>query len=213
MSFILKALKKLEDEKAARKGGEVDLPGALLRADARPAHGRVQPVRWWIFIIVFAAGSGLTALLVQSRPRTSEAVRAEPPPPAVSATPQAQTPPPRQTAATETAPPVAAAPPPDDQAHSETSVAHRRQVPVKRRSAAPEQTEGPAPSVPAVAASTSLRVNGIALQDDPAESVAVINGALMKRGMAVGDMRVEEILQDRVRLSGPGGTVEVHLSR
>jgi hypothetical protein len=41
----------------------------------------------------------------------------------------------------------------------------------------------------------------------------VVNGALVKKGMTVGGMRVEEISPDRVRFSGAGGTVEVQLSR
>ncbi len=212
MSFILKALKKLEDEKAARKGGEVDLPGALLRADAAPAQGR--PVRWWLIIIVFAAGSGLTALLVQHRPGASTASRIESPPPAVSPPSEAPTPPAPQPAVVVEAPsPLASASAPAGPAPSGTSGTRRRLHGVGRKAAAPEQAERTTTPVPAVSASNGLRVNGIALQDDPDESVAVINGALVKRGMTVGEMRVEEILPDRVRLSGPGGTVEVHLSR
>lgn len=209
MSFILKALKKLEDEKAARNRGEVDLPGALLRAEATPAQGR--PVRWWLIILVFAAGSGLTAL--QHRPGTSTASRIESPPPAVYPLSEAPTPPaPRPVVAPET-PVSASASAPVERAPAGTPETGRPRHAAARIAAAPERTEGPATPVPAVSASNGLRVNGIALQDDPEESVAVINGALVKRGMTVGEMRVDEILPDRVRLSGPGGTVEVHLSR
>ena len=69
----------------------------------------------------------------------------------------------------------------------------------------PSRDDAPVPA--------GLKVNGIALQDDPGESVAVINGALVKKGMSVGGARVEEILQDRVRFSSGGGTFYVQLSK
>jgi len=72
------------------------------------------------------------------------------------------------------------------------------------------------PSIPQDATGSpppGLKINGIALQDDPAESVAVINGALLKRGMTVEGVQIEEIFQDRVRFSGARGTFEVQLSR
>ncbi|HEY6874639.1 MAG TPA: hypothetical protein VI298_18115 [Geobacteraceae bacterium] len=205
MSFILKALKKVEEEKAARQG-EVDLPSALLRADAPPAHGASRLSRWGIIVLVFAAGSGLTTLLVQNRPVASAPVRDQ----AAPVTPPPPVPPSAHpSAGTETVAPVATA-------VAEPPVkpgAHRQQLPPETRAAAAEPADNPAPLPPAGSAPPGLRVNGIALQDDPAESVAVVNGALVKRGMTVGGMRVEEILPDRVRFSGPGGTVEVHMSR
>jgi hypothetical protein len=58
-----------------------------------------------------------------------------------------------------------------------------------------------------------LTVSGIALQDDPAESMAVINGALVKTGMTVAGAVVDRIFLDRVRFKGNGGTFEVYLGK
>ena len=63
------------------------------------------------------------------------------------------------------------------------------------------------------AATPGLTVSGIALQDDPAESMAVINGALVKTGATVGGAQVDRIYLDRVRFKGSGGTFEVYLSK
>ena len=68
----------------------------------------------------------------------------------------------------------------------------------------------PEPTAPAPA---GLKVNGIALQDDPAASAAVVNGVLVKRGMMVQGLRVEEIMNDKVRFSGNGETYEVQISK
>jgi general secretion pathway protein B len=66
---------------------------------------------------------------------------------------------------------------------------------------------------PSGSSPAGLKVNGLAVQDDPSASVAVIDGMLVRRGMTVQGMRVEEILQDRVRFSRNGETYEVQISR
>jgi hypothetical protein len=71
----------------------------------------------------------------------------------------------------------------------------------------------PVQEAPAGSASTSLIVNGIALQDDPGQSMAVVNGQIVKRGMTVGGARVERIFLNRVRFRGNGGMFDVHLAR
>jgi type II secretory pathway component PulC len=64
-----------------------------------------------------------------------------------------------------------------------------------------------------VGAPSSLVVNGIALQDDPMESVAVVNGRILKKGMTIEGAEVDRIFLDRVRFRGDGGVFEVHLSK
>ena len=58
-----------------------------------------------------------------------------------------------------------------------------------------------------------MTVNGIALQDDPNKSMAVVNGQIVKRGMAVGGAEVDRIFLNRVRFKGNGGLFEVHLAK
>jgi len=82
----------------------------------------------------------------------------------------------------------------------------------------PPDRSGAAPSLPEQqaaldAATPSLTVKGIALQDDPAESMAVVNGALVKIGMTIGGVRVVGIFQDKVRFKGNGATFEVEMTK
>jgi hypothetical protein len=66
---------------------------------------------------------------------------------------------------------------------------------------------------PSDVASPALTVNGIALQDDPAESIAVVNGVIVKTGMTIGGVQVDRIFLNRVRFRGSGGTFDVHLAK
>ena len=220
MSFILKALKKVEQEKAVRDSGPIDVHGALLHGAGASAHAAPRLARWGVIALVFIAGSGLTYFLMdissepplrkEGRPDGPAAPGTASPAPALTAPPLpggAPMPPaaptapdnaaPRQTVAPASLPkPAAASPPPG------------RPAAVPDKPASPSishDAAGPPPS--------GLKVNGIALQDDPAESVAVVNGALLKRGMTVEGVQIEEIFQDRVRFSGAQGTFEVQLSR
>ncbi len=63
------------------------------------------------------------------------------------------------------------------------------------------------------AGSPALTVSGIAYQDNPAESMAVVNGALVKSGMTVAGVQIERIFVDRVRFRGNGGVFDVPLAR
>jgi hypothetical protein len=64
-----------------------------------------------------------------------------------------------------------------------------------------------------VEAPANLVVNGIAYQDDPSSSSAVVNGIFVKQGMAVAGARIERIYPNKVRFSGNGGAFEVYISR
>jgi Type II secretion system protein B len=220
MSFILKALKKVEQEQAARGNGPVDVHSALLHGDGTSAQAAPRLARWGVIALVFIAGSGLTYFLMdkstepplptEGRPVGPAAQGSALPAPAVTTSPLsggARTAPATPTARDDAASRQATAP---------TSLPEPAAVSTspKRHSAAPDKPARPSISEDAAGSPPpGLKINGIALQDDPAESVAVINGALLKRGMTVEGVQVEEILQDRVRFSGNGGTFEVHLSR
>lgn len=206
MSFILKALKKLEEEKAVRTGGEVDLPRALLRADAPPVQVAPRLVRWGVIVLVFAAGSGLTYLLTRSPVTSVQMAQPAATPTAANAPPVPAPPPavPVSDRLREPAPELAAS-------GQQRKVSARRQTHPKP--ALPANAGVMTEQQPRVLPPPELRVNGIALQDDAYESVAVVNGALVRKGMTVGGIRVEEIFQDRVRFAGAAGTFEVQLSK
>jgi len=219
MSFILKALKKVETEKAARGSGPVDVHSALLHGGGTSAQAAPRLARWGVIALVFIAGSGLTfflmgkstenPLLMEGRPVGTDAQGSALPAPAVAT--------PSLTGEARTSMPAPTAP--DNIASRQTitpaSLPEPAAVstPPRRPTAAGKPAS---PSIPQDATGSpppGLKINGIALQDDPAESVAVINGALLKRGMTVEGVQIEEIFQDRVRFSGARGTFEVQLSR
>jgi len=212
MSFILKALKKVEEEKKAHHEGPVDLNSAILRSGGAPVPSAPRLARWGVIALVFTTGCGLTYVLVQKGSGPAAEI-------------------PRQTASLASPPPVPSKPPPAEAIPSQPaaptdplSVTRRANASVTpsgpaeasprtgRKTPAPDQTPRHAVSQ-AEAPPTGLKVNGIALQDDPDESVAVVNGALLKRGMTIEGARVEEIFADRVRFAGSGGTFDVSLSR
>ncbi|GFO55084.1 hypothetical protein GMSM_20910 [Geomonas sp. Red276] len=57
-----------------------------------------------------------------------------------------------------------------------------------------------------------LRVTGIAWQNNSESSAAIVNGRMLQQGGSVDGYRIEKIFEDKVRLSGKGGTVEVPLT-
>jgi hypothetical protein len=212
MSFILKALKKLENEKSARKTDPVEIDSAILAPDSSSYSSQRRGGKWTIIPLVLMAGAGIIFFFLQKTPpHVTEARKmASNPAPAAQTAPLAQTMKPQaerpeQEGARINTPTGQVTPP-------------RQKVPEKRQERAHLQNDFAAPSVPDhqasfVAATPALTVSGIALQDDPAESMAVVNGALVKTGMTVGGALVDRIFLDRVRFKGNAGTFEVYLSK
>ncbi len=222
MSFILKALKKLEEEKTARRSGPHDINSALLTPD-RASSPRIsrKTLKLTAMLLVFVAGCGITYLLLRHDPASPTPARSSLPGEAPRAD-QADRP------LTNPPLPAAATPTPGGNASAEQGDAGNNSAlpaPGEKISAG----EAPLPSrnsrvaqlprtqhvsrEPSGSPPPGVKVNGIALQDDPAASVAVVNGILVRRGMSVQDMQVEEIFSDRVRFSGNGQTWEVHISK
>jgi general secretion pathway protein B len=220
MSFILKALQKVEEEKAAQRAKPQDINRAILTADTpAPRAARLVPAAT-VVVLLLLAGGGLAYLLL---PRESEPVRkpmqaamphedraASPRMPSAASSLPVQFA--ERSAATK--PTVTLAESPDKTSHvditapAKTSPAVKKPAPVASpRTEQPGQAESYGPPPP------GLKVNGIALQDNPAESVAVVNGLLVHRGAIVQGMKVEEILSDRVRFSGSGGKCQVLISK
>ncbi len=213
MSFILKALKKTENEKAARKNETAGINSALLATDNRSYSSPRRMAIWMIISLVFVAGGGTIYLLMRqtspppmqalknvlrsvqtSQPITSNqsSLQGDKPGPAdAGISPAVSLPTERTLSREKVREKITEAPPPN------SSTAH----------ALPEQ------EAPSDAATHSLTVNGIALQDDPAESIAVVNGVIVKTGMTIGGVQVDRIFLNRVRFRGSSGTFEVHLAK
>ncbi|SNB46102.1 general secretion pathway protein GspB [Geobacter sp. DSM 9736] len=230
MSSILKALKKLEQEKSTRKPHMPDLAGAVLKGE-RPAG----PRRWLIPVamsMVAVAAAAVTYFVMKhipaplTQPATiAVAVPSAAPSPeaagvlhAVPAPPDKSLAVPPLPAKSEKVPPRAA----KATTHLVTDSLKTGLKPAAPEPFATRPREGvtmqePAQTISVAATpqksddSPSIRISGIAWQKDSSSRYAVVNGRAVGEGAIVEGAKVEEILPDKVRFSSGSGTFEVHL--
>ncbi len=230
MSSILKALKKLEDDKAARRPDELKIDSEILRSSDTPSS--LSPTNAiLIAMLLLAGGSSATyffmkrdkvpepvvvqtpAASVQNKPvvPTTPVIKAERLPAEVPVVPSATF---KKTEvskpkADNTPPPVktatVAVPPAPKPAKPAPAVKPVTQA----KAAAPTRTL-PAASANGVPA---LRVNGIAFNDGGADSVAMINGVPLSSGSAIEGVKVVEIHENRVGFSYNGEKFEIPLGQ
>jgi general secretion pathway protein B len=200
MSLILDALKKLEQEKAARRSRQVEIRPALTgRKSAPTAVPWRQPALIAGAVILAVAVTMVTmrrfspqnlpvspapAPVRVESPRPMEPIAAVPGPAPVQSPVAVPTAPP--------APPQIIAP-----------VTAPPSSPPRSKNIEPERSS-PAPA--------DLKVTGIAWQDERAARRAVVNGALAGEGAVVAGARVVEIRQDQVRFSRDGQTYTVPIT-
>ena len=225
MSFILKALKKVEKEKASRETGQVALSTAILASDSRGFSSSRKSHGMIIIIPVLI----VAACVWYFSPFTSTTRVAHPPAAAPGTVSDGEPAPdgrgggggngvgsPSSMAIPHGVPVQGESPAPAAKAPEENEV-FRNTAGEKGREAPPERGSGSVESserqLPLVAAPSSLIVNGIALQDDPSKSIAVVNGRILKMGMTIEGARVDRIFLDRVRFRGNGGMFEVRLAK
>lgn len=196
MSLILDALKKLEQEKAARHSRQVELRPAITgRRDKPTSAPWRQPLLIASAIILAVA----TTIVVMGRfsqqnlpvAPTTAPVREESP---RVVAPKADVALPAPVPLIPVRPPVAILTPPVP-TKLLTPVVTPPLAPSRPKSIASEMTE-PAPA--------DLKVTGIAWQDERIARRAVVNGALLGEGAVVSGARVIEIRQDQVRFSRDG---------
>lgn len=222
MSSILKALKRLEEDKAERLDAPVDIARDILRQTRKTRH----PTPWKRLVPIFggvvvAAGT-LFLLYGWLSVRTSKPVtRAE----VVAAQPRSPQPPvivPVDVKAT-VLPAVPAEPeivevrmaPPPVAGTGEPAA--RPGSPAPKASATPKTLVPPPAAKPAPVATAEpsawprLSVSGIAFQAEREARLAVVNDLPVMEGTLIEDVKVEEILADRVRFASEGGTIEVLL--
>lgn len=219
MSFILDALKKLEKEKAARVGGNVNISDGILRNDycnggrrgRRPAPFiAVAGGIFFLALILVAAGIFLWRGRNGESERMSTAGDAnvqegaaafpEPPPPAASPAQVVRESPPAPPAPSAT--PVSPAPSPAAPVESAPPLP----PPVAAGENAGETHQAGAP------VGNSPVVSGIAWQQDRSSRRAVVNGVLVSEGKMAGGAKVVEIKQSSVRFSSNGRAFEVTIS-
>jgi general secretion pathway protein B len=230
MSSILKALQKVEEEKAARNGDGSGLPSNTLRAERKSE-------RSWLPLLLGMAGIAAVAVLItfylmggfsgrqgggvvtKAAPATGNGATVLP----VTMTPQPASPMPDV--------PALPAVPAGTVKVQENSSMMPKGAKMEVRQGLPPKPELVTPRVgnPNVTAESEevvkttpvskgqkavlprLKVSGIAWQKEDAASVAVVNGTPVMKGHTIDGFKVEDIFRDRVRFAGEGKTFELSI--
>ena len=223
MSSILKALKKLEDEKSVSKPGQLPIDARILQD--RSPKGIPRAVVGLIIIIVLAGGSSSTYLLMkQKQPEKTVASQMTPASlekqSNVSVSPVIENEkkninytnqkPALQTTKTNAKVENASRP-----VHSNTV---STKIPIETPQASkPADTVRVDETPHSWPVNTVIRpvltVNGIAFQEGSGDNLAVINGTTVSRGSIIEGAKVEEIQSDRVRFSQNGERFEIILNK
>lgn len=220
MSFILDALKKLEQEKAARRSAEINISAEIIRENRQMRRKVKRSVPVSVVLLAF----GLLILLGVSgtffwhkqdakKQATAVAMKPERMPPLVLEETDPQERVLAGPAASPARPMTAVA-----TEHSSRSVESKGRMQagkmntqssvnsdLKVRSEEPAREESGSKG-------SGITVSGIAWQDAPAARRAVINGDLVEEGAQVGGATVEEILPTKVRFSSGGRRFSVSIS-
>ena len=228
MSSILKALKKLEDEKATHKPDTLKIDSDILRVESPQRYSTTGVVL--AALLLFAGGSIATYMFmkqeaapvaVNNKPmQPSESTQLSPkvPVPAAGEIKAERLPvtieivPAQRSETTRLAPPKR-------QRQTATAKSAADGTPLQHNTQLKNDEQKKIPTVTAVqpTAVTNtvpvLMVNGIAYQDGIADSVAVVNGVPVAGGSMVEGAKVEVVQKDRVRFSYKGETFDVPLGK
>lgn len=222
MSSILKALKRLEEDKAVRLDAPVDIARDILRQPRKTRHPASRQLLVPVVGGLVVAVGALFLLQAWHSTRASEPVtQAEPavsqpqPPPSPAVAPievranalPAVSGEPEIVEVQMSPPPVAAA---VERAARPAGAAAGAVAPPKALVPPPDAKPAPAATVEQ-AALPPLAVSGIAFQTEREARLAVVNDLPVMEGTLIEGARVEEILADRVRFAWEGGTFEVLL--
>lgn len=240
MSSILKALKKLEEEKYVRRDGKVDVVKGMLRSTPRQ-NGMPR----WVLPVAIAGSACVAAImtyLVMGSP--SDRLRGADPADSLQAAyddgngkdsilkplpekkaeasrPMDETP---VTEASQAVSKKKAVPPATASNRATRTSSRVPEIPVKPQPSARERLPANDPGITAsnpdkpaqpsgIRHMPVLAVSGIAWQKDGSDRLAVVNGLSVTEGMVVGGAVVEKIFQDKVRFSYEMRTFDVPVGR
>lgn len=204
MSLILDALRKMEQERKARKQASTGIRQEVLNyrgGASKPDRPLYIPVA--VAVLLSAGAVGTYLYLAGRSTQAPPAVAAPatlPPQPAPKPVPQ-----PAQQLVPQPAPlpvPIAAPLPPPQQANQAVA-----QQPEKPRTKALQSMKQSEPVQPA--ADAPLVISGIAWQDERKLRRAVINGQLVGEGAEIQGAKVVEIRENRVKFSRNGSIFEI----
>jgi len=216
MSSILKALKKLEQEKVRRGDLAVDLALDIHRGARRQRYHRLLPACLVILTLGCVAAG---AWLLHSRAAEWIAAGARPPAPVSPLLPRAPLPPhpvPVNDAEMVAAMPQAPSQPLAEAASSVTQTPRRRSDRPQHPGRSPGRRSPSSPSRPAPGGAVlappgavgtdrpGRQLSGIVWQQDPAARMAIIDDLPVMVGTEISGAKVLEILPDRVVLTANG---------
>lgn len=224
MSSILKALKKLEQEKSGRFPDSLKIDSDILRT--ADSSRRFSPlILSLLLMLVFGGGAAVAVFFMKEKTAPQETTAVSP----VQTVERVISLPPPARTVPETLPAeIVVAPARRDTAGDlprkrpkspavtgkavNNSVNTTIRTAVAERAAKPAESNGTAflPAPPAVPA---LRVTGIAFQNSPADSMAIVNGMPVSSGSVIEGITVVEVRKDRVLFQRNGDKFEIQLGQ
>lgn len=230
MSSILKALKKLEDEKTSRFPDSLNIDSDILKSSHESR--KMSPlVVLLLLLLMFGGGAGAAYFIMKGNNKQPVAAAPQPITVVTAASSSPVAPQTAKPTATSAAKPVSAlvqkkpsavtAQKPQLKKAAAVSAQHSVAKPSPARSTAQQSSNKPLPAadngakneLPVSATMPTLRVNGIAFQNNSADSMAIINGIPVSNGSTVEGATVEEIRRDRVVFQRSGEKFEVKLGQ
>jgi hypothetical protein len=226
MSYILDALKKVENEKnrKTKAGGITSISGDLFQERIRrPSRGGARKTIVVIVLVSLATFAASWFFLKDDKKKgaatppsivttTATAPAPLPSPPAAA---PAQVLPPQQTPASPLPAPAVAVSPPTVAPKPVATVsdepersARTEKKSAKKPSALPPPQKAAVQTIPAPA---DIKLSGIAWQEERSARRVVINGFLLQEGAAVSGAKILEIHQDRVRFGSPAGIFDLRM--
>lgn len=233
MSSILKALKKLEDEKTSHSPESLKIDSDILKSGSEAR--RMSPLAALLAcVLIFGGGAGAAYFIMTGNttrptavpPQAATTIAPVPLQPPAATAPQAAKP--VQPLVKAVAVPIqkkpavaAAQPKAKPQKIAAVAAKHPASKPPKATlqhsndQPLPKADNGSKIELPPSASPTmpTLRVNGIAFQNNSADSMAIINGVPVSSGATVEGATVEEIRRDRVVFQKSGEKFEIKLGQ
>lgn len=227
MSSILKALKKLEHDQATQKPGQINIDSRILQERTKPGLSRITMMFCIIVILMVGSSStyyfmkrstsdSISVAITNSVPLSGEILQqpdknlqSDKKPYGTSSIEPDVTQP--KIIRKLEKPSLFQANSPIVSSSAQQPMPHTTIIPAK----APDTTQAPSKdaSTNVSSARPNLTINGIAFQDEGSDNLAVINGVTVSKGALIEGVKVEEILNDRVRFSQGGEKFEIILHK
>lgn len=225
MSSILKALKKLEQEKSGRFPDSLKIDSAILRT-VDSSRSFSPFVRVLLLLLVFGGGAAAAVFFMKETAVPQVTTKSSSVQPVKSIT---TLPPPAQVKSETLPTAIVIVPARGEQSgklplkqresktgtgKSATSRANQKiRSVVAEKPVEKTESNGTEPQLPVATSIPMLRVNGIAFQGSAAERMAIVNGTPVSNGSIIEGITVEEVRKDRVLFQRNGEKFEIQLGQ